>query len=167
MVPLDSLLGLSGVYIQEFVELEHHVVLKLELTSKEMICPHCGQTITKMNQNRPILVRDLAIFGRSVYLQVPRRQFYCPHCQHYSTEILPFVDWERPYTQRYETYIYQQVKPATIEQVSQNEGLSRDQVEGIFNHQFAQRQAKKKPKGFGPRISVSTRSVCAKDIISM
>ncbi|NJK62767.1 MAG: transposase family protein [Synechococcaceae cyanobacterium SM2_3_1] len=111
------------------MELEHHVVLKLELTSKEMVCSHCGQTITKINQNRPILVRDLAIFGRSVYLQVPRCQFYCPHCQHYSTEALPFVDWERPYTQRYKTYIYQQVKQATIEQVSQNEGLSRDQVD--------------------------------------
>lgn len=157
MVPLDRLLGLPGVRIQEFVELEHHVVLKLELTSEEMICPHCGQTISKIHQNRPILVRDLSLFGRSVYLQVPRRQFYCSHCQHYSTEVLSFVDWERSYTQRYETYIYQQVKQSTMEQVSQNEGLSRDQVEGIFNRQFEQRQAKKKPKGFGTRKSVSTR----------
>jgi len=35
---------------------------------------------------------------------------------------------------------------STIEQVSQNEGLSRDQVEGIFNRQFEQRQAKKSPR---------------------
>lgn len=157
MVPLDRLLGLPGVLIQEFVELEHHVVLKLNLTSNEMICPHCEQVIAKIHQNRPILVRDLSLFGRSVYLQVPRRQFYCSHCQHYSTEVLSFVDWERSYTQRYETYIYQQVKQTTIEQVSQNEELSRDQVEGIFNRQFEQQQAKKKPKGFGSRKSVSTR----------
>lgn len=157
MVPLDKLLGLAGVKIQEFVELEHHVVLKLELDTDEMICPHCGQVTVKVHQNRSILVRDLALFGRSVYLQVPRRQFYCSHCQHYSTEVLSFVDWGRSYTQRYEAYIYQQVKQTTIEQVSQNEELSRDQVEGIFNRQFEQRQAKKKPKGFGLGKSVSTR----------
>lgn len=128
------------------MDLEHHVVLKLQMTSTEMIGPHCGRTITKVNQNRLIPVRDLSLFGCSVYLQVPRRQFYCPHCRHYSTETLPFVDWECPYTQRYETYIYQQVKQSTIEQVSQNEGLSRDQVEGIFNHQFKQQHAKKSPR---------------------
>ncbi|MCJ2543135.1 transposase family protein [Synechococcus bigranulatus str. 'Rupite'] len=66
------------------------------------------------------------------------------------------MDWERSYTQRYEAYIYQQVKQTTIDQVSQNEELSRDQVEGIFNRQFEQRQAKK-PKDFGSRKSVSTR----------
>ncbi|NJL98759.1 MAG: transposase family protein [Synechococcaceae cyanobacterium SM2_3_2] len=164
MVPLDKLLGLPGVQIQEFMELEHHVVLKLDLTSDEIDCPHCGQIIAKIHQNRPILVRDLSLFGRLVYLQVPRRQFYCFHCQHYSTEILSFMAWERSYTQRYETYIDQQVKQATIEQVSQNEGLSRDQVEGMFNRQFEQQQAPKKPKGFGSRKSVSTRLVCEKGI---
>ncbi|MEG4577075.1 transposase family protein [Microcoleus sp. N3A4] len=30
-----------------------------------------------MHQNRPILVRDLSVFGRPVYLKIPRRQFYC------------------------------------------------------------------------------------------
>ncbi|MEN9222308.1 MAG: ISL3 family transposase [Thermostichus sp. BF3_bins_97] len=160
MVPLDKLLGLSGVQIQEFVELEDHVVLKLALTSKEMICPHCGQTMAKVHQNRPILVRDLSLFGRSVYLQVPRRQFYCSHCQHYSTEVLSFVDWERSYTKRYETYIYRQVKQSTIEQVSQNEGLSRDQVEGIFKRQFEQQQAQKKAPGFrAKKISIDEISL--------
>ncbi|MEN9223913.1 MAG: transposase [Thermostichus sp. HHBFW_bins_43] len=40
------------------------------------------------------------------------------------------------YTKRYETSIYRQVKQSMIEQVSQNEGLSRDQVEGIFKRQL-------------------------------
>ncbi|WP_445305003.1 transposase family protein, partial [Microcoleus sp. Pol12A6] len=30
-----------------------------------------------------MLVRDLSVFGRPVYLKIPRRQFYCPICQRY------------------------------------------------------------------------------------
>jgi len=81
-------------------------------------------------------VRDLAIWGRPVYLQVPRRQFYCRQCQRYFTELLEFVDWERCYTQRYEAYIYQRVQASNIEQVRQEEGLSWDQVNGIFDYTF-------------------------------
>jgi hypothetical protein len=38
----------------------------------------------------------------------------------------------RNYTIRYENYIYERVKELTIEQVSENEKLSPDQVENIF-----------------------------------
>ncbi|WP_445300887.1 transposase family protein [Microcoleus sp. BR0-C5] len=43
-----------------------------------------------MNQNRPVLIRDLSIFGQPVYLQVPRRQFYCRTCQKY---FMFFLTW--------------------------------------------------------------------------
>jgi len=46
------------------------------------------------------------------------------------------VDWERCYTQRYEAYIYQRVQASNIEQVRQEEGLSWDQVNGIFDYTF-------------------------------
>lgn len=50
------------------------------------------------------------------------------------------VDSERRYTQRYEDYIYQRVKSTSIEQVSREEELSWDQVQGIFKHKFAQKK---------------------------
>ena len=55
-------------------------------------------------------MRDLAIFGQVVYLNVPRRQFYCQNCQKYPTEPLSFVEKRRNYTIRYEEYIYEKVK---------------------------------------------------------
>ncbi|WP_445242866.1 transposase family protein [Microcoleus sp. N3A4] len=33
-------------------------------------------------------MRDLSIFGRLVYLKVPRRQFYCGECKKFPTESL-------------------------------------------------------------------------------
>ena len=76
-------------------------------------------TVTALNPEEPILIRDLSIFGKNVYLETPRRQFYCQHCQRYFTERLTFADWERRYTQRYEEYIYERVQSTSIEQVRQ------------------------------------------------
>jgi len=73
-------------------------------------CPHCNVASDELKQNRPILIRDLSVFGKVVYLDTPRRQFYCHQCQKYFTEMLPFADWERRYTQRYEEYVYQRVQ---------------------------------------------------------
>jgi len=95
-----------------------------------------------INQNNPILIRDLSISGQHIYLEIPRRQFYCKNCRKYFTERLSFVDWERRYTQRYKDYIYHRVQVSTIEQVKREEDLSWDQVHGTFKHK---REQLKKP----------------------
>jgi len=130
---LDRLLNLPNTTVESFTEEENKIVLKLRFLHDEVVCPHCNIHSGKLKQNRPTLIRDLSVFGKIVYLNAPRRQFYCQHCQKYFTEKLPFVDWERRYTQRYEEYVYQRVQSANIEQVSRDEDLSWDQVQGIFN----------------------------------
>jgi transposase len=134
---LDRLLNLPNTTVKSFTEEENKIVLKLQFLHDEIVCPHCNTQNGKLKQNRPILIRDLSVFGKVVYLNTPRRQFYCQHCQKHFTEKLPFVDWERRYTQRYEEYVYQRVQSASVEQVSRDELLSWDQVQGIFNHQFS------------------------------
>jgi transposase len=64
---------------------------------------------------------------------------------------LSFVDWERRYTQRYENAIYQRIQTTSIEQVSREEELSWDQVQGIFNHKF---EPEKKDWGEVKRLSI-------------
>ena len=78
-------------------------------------------------------MRDLPAFGQPVYLKIPRRNFYCRHCQKYVTERLDFLNWRRQYTRRYEENIYQRVLHSNMEQISREEGLTPEQVEGIFN----------------------------------
>ncbi|MBD1811423.1 transposase family protein [Microcoleus vaginatus] len=48
------------------------------ILSEGTVCHHCKNDTEKLHQNRPIIVRDLSVFGRPVYLKIPRRQFYCP-----------------------------------------------------------------------------------------
>lgn len=129
---LDTLLNLPNVTVFTCEHTEGFVVLRLNFLTEGISCPHCQSYTDELHQNRPILVRDLPICGHHVYLQVPRRQFYCKSCKRYSTERLNFIDSGRNYTLRYEEYVFERVKELTIEQVSLKEELSADQVSGIF-----------------------------------
>lgn len=135
---LDTLLNLPHLTVESCIQEGGQAFLKLGCLNESAECPHCQTASDELNQNRPVLIRDLPISGQAVYLRIPRRQFYCQSCQRYFTERLKFVDWARRYTQRYEAMIYERVNATSIEQVSREEELSWDQVQGIFQHRFDQ-----------------------------
>jgi transposase len=149
---IECLLNLPGVTVIGRSHLEGFICLHLEILTQEMDCLHCRKSTSELHQVRPILVRDLPIFGQPVYLRVPRRQFYCRHCQRYVTEKLEFLPWRRRYTQRYECQIYQRVLLSDIEQVSREEDLTYDEVEGIFKSVSS--SAQKKTWGEVKRLSI-------------
>ena len=138
------------MWVQTCAEVEGMISLKLEILVEGMNCPHCQKYTEELHQNRPVLVRDLPTFGRKVYLQVPRRQFYCNECKKYSTERLKFCDWKRRHTQRYEANIYERVKKSSIEQIGREEELSYDEIKNIFDHVYQQRK-----KTLGRRVNES------------
>lgn len=139
-IHLDTLLKLPNATVESCTQQDNEVYLKLRLLNQEASCPHCKKLSSDLHQDRPLLMRDLSIFGQAAYLKVPRRQFYCCDCQGYFTELLTFMDTGRQYTRRYEEHIYQQVQLSSIEQVSRAERLSFERVQGIFKHQYAQKK---------------------------
>lgn len=155
-IHLDTLLKLPNATVESCTGQDNEAYLKLRLLNEEASCPQCEQLSSELHQNRPILIRDLSIFGQATYLKVPRRQFYCRHCQCYFTESLTFMDEGRQYTRRYEEHIYQQVQLSSIEQVSRVERLSSDRIQGIFKHQHTQ---KKTPGGQVSNALELTKSV--------
>ena len=156
---LDTLLNFPHVTVESCTQQLGEVHLKLRLLNEESPCSHCGNLSSELHQSRPMVVRDLSIFGQATYLRVSRRQFYCHDCQRYFTELLMFIEAGRHYTRRFEEYIYQQVQLSSIEQVSRVEGLSFDRIQGIFKHQYAQKKTK-----YGRALgeSVLMKSVSAK-----
>lgn len=142
---LTELLCLPEVSVVSYSRIEDSICLQLHLKNSGINCPHCNEYTREMHQNRPVLVRDLPAFGTGVYLRVPRRQFYCAACQGYSTERIEWMDWQRRHTQRYEDKIFERIQGTSIEKVAQEEGLSFDEIEGIFKH-VSQRHVKKKWK---------------------
>ncbi|WP_333109549.1 MULTISPECIES: transposase family protein [unclassified Microcoleus] len=151
---LDYILDLPGVKVESCTQIDGKILLGLRIVGESMVCHHCQNYTEQLHQNRPILVRDLPLFGRPVYLKVPRRQFYCSNCQRYPTEKVDFWDIKRRHTQRYEQNIYERVKQSSMEQIGREEGLSYDEIKGIF-----EQKNKQKKNRIGNRLNefVSTK----------
>ncbi len=143
---LDQLLNLPNITVVSCQQQEGFIFLKLDFLNEGISCPHCQTYTDNLHQTRTILVRDLSILGQGVYLKVPRRQFICPHCGKYPTERLQWMKFGKKFTKRYEEYLYDRVKELTVEQVSQNEHLSPEQVQNIFSQQA---ESKKKLESAG------------------
>jgi transposase len=130
---LDNLLNLPNVIADSYSSTLDAVVINIQLVNAGINCPSCHQYICQLHQNRPILVRDLSVFGRIVYLKVPRRQFYCYNCKKLPTESFSWLNKQQRQTNRYQEYIYEKVKELTVKQVSENEKMSEDAVQDIFH----------------------------------
>lgn len=155
-VYLDDLLDLPNVRVENYTKIEGSVTLRLVMLSDSITCPHCGKSTDELHQNRPVLIRDLSVFGRPTYLHLPRRQFYCSECQKYSTESLEFVDWKRRHTRRYEEDVYQRVQSSNMEQIGREEGLKYDEIKGMFDHISTKKKREIKPT---KRISIDEISM--------
>ena len=157
---LDTLLNLPNVIADSYANRLDAIVVKLQLVNAGINCPNCSEYISQIHQTRSVLVRDLSIFGRVVYLKVPRRQFYCSTCRKSPTEPLLWTNRKQRQTNRYQEYIYERVsvagdpprKELTVKQVSENVKMcvageprrSEDAVQDIF-HKVA--SSKKKAGG--------------------
>jgi transposase len=139
---ISQLLNLQGATVQGCSEVEGFICIHLEITASGASCPHCGKYSEELHQDRPVLIRDLPTFGQKVLLKVPRRQFYCHSCQGYFTEQLEFLNPHRHHTKRYEENIYHRICSSTIEQISRDENLSTDEIQGIFDYVWSQQQPK-------------------------
>jgi transposase len=148
---IDPLLKLPNVVAADYSSILDSIIIKLRLINDGINCPNCNTYISKVHQTRPILIRDLAVFGQQVYLNVPRRQFYCPGCKTSPTEPLSWLNKKQRQTTRYQEYIYERVKELTVKQVSENEKMSEDAVQDIFT-KIA--NSKKKDWGFPKRLSL-------------
>ncbi|NEQ85434.1 MAG: transposase family protein [Moorea sp. SIO2I5] len=133
-IHVDTLLNLPNVTVEICRNVEDYVYIELCCLNPGIPCPYCHKYTEEIHQNRPILIRDLPISGKATYLKIPRRQFYCQHCGHYSTENLEFVGSHRRHTKRYEQNIYQRVATSNITQVAREENLKYDEVKGMFDN---------------------------------
>ncbi|UFP95493.1 helix-turn-helix domain-containing protein [Gloeobacter morelensis] len=145
-IELTQLLGLPNVYVERQSIDERGIIFYLKPLAPGILCGGCGQFTDREHQARPLHIRDLKIRKMPVFLHIPRRQFYCQTCERYCTEQLDFVDWRRRHTRRFEQDIYERVPASSLEQIAREEGISPDEVRGMFEH--VARQLKKR---LGPR----------------
>jgi transposase len=131
---LTKLLNLPDTVVQSFEQTPEGLVLSIRMDKESVLCPRCQQSTSEVHQRHPRQIRDLSISGQKVFLDLVRRRFWCQECQWAFFEPLAFVDEHRSYTQRFEEYVFQQVRRVNVSFVAEGEGLSWDEIESIFLH---------------------------------
>jgi len=139
---LNKLLGIPKLQVvkSDFIG-EEKLHLEIVSTLPVASCPDCGRVSKQVHdESEAQMIRDLSIAERQCYLVYRARRFKCEHCQKTFVER---VDWKRSnvsYTERYEGYVYQGVRRESVSQVAQDEGLSEEVVQAIFEHWAKKRQ---------------------------
>lgn len=138
---LNKLLGIPKLHVvkSDFIGEEK---LHLEVASALPVasCPDCGRVSNQAHdESEAQMIRDLSIAERQCYLVYRARRFKCEHCK---KTFVARVEWKRPnvsYTERYERYVYQRVRRESVSQVAQDEGLSEEAVQAIFEYRAKKR----------------------------
>jgi len=133
---LSEVLGIPKLRVIDS-EILNGEQIKFEVESLEeaAICPDCHEISIKVHglcEEQDI--RDLAYGERSCYLSYRARRFRCEKC---NKTFVERVVWKRPdvsYTLRYEKYIYQRARKEPVRQIAEDEALSEETVQAIFEH---------------------------------
>ncbi len=138
---VNKLLNLDKVQVThtEFAG-DEKVTLFVESIHKVAVCPDCGQVSNSVHDLSEVqMIRDLSIGERRCYLSYRARRFDCRFC---GKTFVERVDWKRPgtsYTMRYEQYIYQRARKEPVSQIAEDEGLSEETVQAIFEYRAKKR----------------------------
>jgi len=145
---LNRLLGIQKLHVvkSDFIG-EEKIHLEVESILSVASCPECGRVSDQIHdESEAQMIRDLSIAERRCYLVYRARRFKCEQCKKTFVER---VEWKRSnvsYTERYERYVYQRVRRESVSQVAQDEGLSEEAVQAIFEY-----RAKKRRRHAGTR----------------
>jgi transposase len=138
---LNKLLGISKLLVMksDFIG-EEKLYLEVGSTLAVASCTDCGQVSNQVHdESEAQMVRDLSIAERQCFLAYRARRF---KCEHRKKTFVERVEWKRPnvsYTERYERYVYQRVRRENVSQVAQDEGLSEEAVQAIFEYRAKKR----------------------------
>ena len=138
---LNKLLGIPKLCVvkSEFIG-EEKLHLEVVSTLSVASCPDCGGVSDLIHDESDIqIIRDLSIAERQCYLIYRARRFKCEYCHKTFVER---VEWKRAsvsYTERYERYVYQRVRRESVSQVAQDESLSEEAVQAIFEYRAKKR----------------------------
>lgn len=143
----DNEIGHSFFKTSNFIFNHDCIIITGILNFNVAICPTCGRASSKIHQihwKNPRRLRDLDIFNKPCFIEIPRRRFYCEQCDKPFTEHLSFAGFRHRYTYRYEQYIFNRCKNSDFKTVSKLEKLGYHAVKDIYyrlcKNQEAQRQ---------------------------
>jgi len=106
---ISTFYPIEGLYIQDVLEEEHKITIKLESQTKNCVCPKCKTISDHCHGTYKRKVQDLPILGKHVSLEITSREYYCDNEECDSTTIAEsfngFVNYYSRMTERLKDFI--------------------------------------------------------------
>jgi transposase len=131
---LSELLRLPNVKVVscEMVN-DDRIEVFIESNLEAAVCPHCQAISMRVHDTaEPQMIRDLPMWDCRCWLRYAPRRFACARCQKTFVERVAWREGGVAYTLRYAQQVYQHTRRENIAQIAQDEGLSEDTVQSIF-----------------------------------
>jgi transposase len=75
-----KLLGLEDVIVKKVWDEEQEKHIEIELPRRMHVCPWCGTETDQIHDYRMQRIKDIASFGKNVYLHLRKRRYVCGSC---------------------------------------------------------------------------------------
>jgi transposase len=130
---VNRLLGLEGFVVRAVGEQGGVLEIEVELALAAAVCPHCGRGSIEVKERPLVLVRDLPIAGRWVWLRWRKRRFACQACARTFTETHVGIPSRQRMTSRFRRHLFALARGGGAQaEIARQEGVSRYQVERAF-----------------------------------
>src|SRR5512144_841623 len=113
------------------------LLIDVESTLPTAQCYRCGQELDRFHgYDRPIRLRHLPVFGRTVWIEIRPKRYRCPVCEGgpTTTQRCSWYDPNRPHTKAFEQWVLKRLVHSTVADVSRQWALGVKAVEGIVDH---------------------------------
>ncbi len=130
---IEMLLGFTDLQVDAVEIQPARIIVHCQARFDAASCPVCLEKCNRIHQTQPRIVRDLAVFGKEVYLHLQTRQFHCCHCQRFFYERFTFVESNRAMTRRLENYLYECCRDSSFQQVAARENVAWDTLQQLFS----------------------------------
>ncbi|MEM7372386.1 MAG: ISL3 family transposase [Bacteroidota bacterium] len=131
----EELLGLPNLKITSIERSSNKLQIHCHTTAGTASCPHCGEATGVINQYSSRRVRDLAISGKEVWLELRIRQFVCAVCNRYFNESPDWIMAGKTYTKRQAKWIFEMCGKQAFTEVGALVNMSHKTVERLFYEQ--------------------------------
>lgn len=134
--------------VLDVVESPQVLEVAVEYESEEATCRRCGRLTWRVHQRRKQRKRDLAIWGKPVWLYIWKRRFRCRPCGYVFTEDDPACGRRRRSTRRLRKKAAEEALEAPVCAVARWHGVSEVLVGRSWLEFYGQVEAPAKPHVF-------------------
>lgn len=151
MLPQDGItvrLRLKGLVVWDVVERRDRIEVAAAYGTATATCPRCGRVTGKVHDRRRQRKRDLALWGKQVWIWLWKRRFRCLFCQRVFSEADPACGRYKRSTRRLRLALARESQEAPVRVVARWHGVSEGLVHRSWLEVYAAPRAPARPHVF-------------------